>query len=61
LRLTRGPSGEEVLPILWDDNYFELLPGESRDIKAKFRTSDLGHATPDVEVSGWNVSSATPR
>jgi len=61
LRLTRGPSGEEILPILWDDNYFELLPGESRDINAKFRTSDLGHATPDVEVSGWNVSSATPR
>jgi exo-1,4-beta-D-glucosaminidase len=61
LRLTRGAGGEEVLPILWDDNYFELLPGESRDITARFRTADLVHATPDVEVSGWNVSSATPR
>jgi exo-1,4-beta-D-glucosaminidase len=61
LRLTRGADGEEVLPILWDDNYFELLPGESREITAKFRTRDLGGAVPAIAISGWNVSSATPR
>ena len=60
LRLTRGSGGDEVLPILWDDNYFALLPGESRDIKATYRLSDLGKAEPDLEVSGWNVTSAAP-
>ncbi len=60
LRLTRGMGGDEILPILWDDNYFELLPGESRDIKATYRLKDLGNAEPDLEVSGWNVTSAAP-
>ena len=60
LRLTRGMGGSEVLPILWDDNYFELLPGESRDIKAVYRLHDLGDASPELEVSGWNVSGASP-
>jgi len=60
LRLTRGPGGDEVLPILWDDNYFELLPGESRDIKATYRLSDLGNTPPELEVSGWNVTGASP-
>jgi exo-1,4-beta-D-glucosaminidase len=60
LRLTRGLGGSEVLPILWDDNYFELLPGESRDIKAVYRLHDLGDASPELEVSGWNVSGASP-
>jgi exo-1,4-beta-D-glucosaminidase len=58
LRLTRNSGGQEILPILWDDNYFELLPGESRDITAKFLPRDLKGAVPDLEVSGWNVSSA---
>ncbi|MGB9403993.1 MAG: sugar-binding domain-containing protein, partial [Candidatus Acidiferrales bacterium] len=54
LRLTRGTGGEELLPILWDDNYFALLPGESRDVQATYRKSDSGTATPVLEVSGWN-------
>ena len=61
LRLTRGSGGEEILPILWNDNYFELMPGETKDISAKFLKRDSGDGTPGVEVSGWNVASATPR
>ena len=29
-RVTRGKGGEDVTPIIWSDNYFSLLPGESR-------------------------------
>jgi exo-1,4-beta-D-glucosaminidase len=61
LRLTRGPGGAEILPILWDDNYFEILPGETKDVTARFYTGELAGASPEVEVSGWNVASATPR
>jgi exo-1,4-beta-D-glucosaminidase len=60
LRLTKGLGGHELLPILWDDNYFELLPQQSRDIKATYRLSDLGDASPELEVSGWNVTTAAP-
>ena len=58
LRLTRGEGGDEVLPILWDDNYFELLPGESREIGARYRLADLKSQPPVLEVGGWNVSAA---
>ncbi|HKU21263.1 MAG TPA: hypothetical protein VJQ50_09635 [Terriglobales bacterium] len=50
-----APADAEILPILWQDNYFVLLPGETRQITATYRTSDAGEASPAVEVEGWNV------
>lgn len=50
-----APSDTEILPVLWQDNYFELLPGETRQITATYRTSDAGESAPTVEVEGWNV------
>jgi len=58
LKLARRDDGEEVLPVLWEDNYFTLLPGERRQIRASFRTRDAGRATPVVQVNGWNVMPA---
>jgi exo-1,4-beta-D-glucosaminidase len=55
LLVKKGPGGDEVLPVLWEDNYFPLLPGESRQVAATYRASDLGGAAPVVEVDGWNV------
>ncbi|MFZ0285040.1 MAG: sugar-binding domain-containing protein [Terriglobales bacterium] len=56
LKVNRGPHGEEILPVVWEDNYFSLLPGERREINASYRTSAVGAAQPSVEVSGWNVA-----
>lgn len=55
--LTKGPYGEEVLPVFWDDNYFCLAPGESKQIEARFAAEDLGHSPLALEVGGWNVES----
>jgi len=55
LKLLRQDSGQEVLPILWEDNYFSLLPGEQKRITARFRAADLGGAASVVEIEGWNV------
>jgi len=57
LKIDKGPRGEEILPVLWEDNYISLLPGEKRELSATYRASALGAAQPRVEVSGWNVSS----
>jgi exo-1,4-beta-D-glucosaminidase len=57
LKVTKGQGGEEVLPVLWQDNYFPLMPGEKREIIATYAAEDLGRAAPVVEVDGWNVSS----
>ena len=55
LKLSKGSGGDEILPVLWQDNYISLLPGEKRELSATYRTAALGAAKPQVEVSGWNV------
>jgi exo-1,4-beta-D-glucosaminidase len=55
LKLDKGTGGEEILPVVWQDNYISLLPGEKREITATCRANALGNATAAVEVSGWNV------
>jgi exo-1,4-beta-D-glucosaminidase len=56
LKLHKGANGEEILPILWHDNYFSLLPGESHEITATYRPKLLGSARPVVSVKGWNAN-----
>jgi exo-1,4-beta-D-glucosaminidase len=53
LKVTNDIDGEEILPVLWEDNYFSLPPGESRQITATY--APLAKGKPVVEVSGWNV------
>ena len=55
LKVNKGAKGEEILPVVWDDNYISLLPGEKREVTATYRASELGEAKPVVEVSGWNL------
>ena len=59
-RVTHGKGGEDVTPIFWSDNYFSLLPGEKRTVTARFNSSDLRGATPELLVDGWNVEPTTP-
>jgi exo-1,4-beta-D-glucosaminidase len=56
-----GKGGEEALPVLWEDNYVTLLPGESRTLTASYRIRDLGGARPQVVVTGWNIHRAFAR
>ncbi len=55
LKVDNEKSGDEILPVLWQDNYISLMPGEKREITATYRASDLGNGKPRVEVGGWNV------
>jgi exo-1,4-beta-D-glucosaminidase len=57
LRVTRGQGGEDVTPILWQDNYFSLLPGETRMVSGKYAASDLRGEEPVLIMDGWNVPS----
>jgi len=57
LKVDKGKGGGEILPVLWEANYFSLLPGEKREVSASYRTTELGAARPAVEISGWNVES----
>lgn len=55
VRLKVNSGGEEILPVVWQDNYFSLLPGEKREVSTRYRASALGTAEPAVEIDGWNV------
>jgi exo-1,4-beta-D-glucosaminidase len=59
LKLKKGQNGDEILPVLWQDNYISLLPGEKREIAALIQTSRLGGVSPALELEGWNVNSKT--
>ncbi len=50
-----GRGDEEALPVLWEDNYVTLLPGETRTISATYRVRDLGGSPPRLVLTGWNV------
>jgi len=55
LKVDKGSQGDEILPVIWQDNYISLLPGEKREVTATYRAGELGASKPVVEVSGWNV------
>jgi exo-1,4-beta-D-glucosaminidase len=56
LKMVDPKSGEERLPVFWEDNYFELFPGEKREI----RVAHSGPVAPPLSVtaSAWNAGSA---
>jgi exo-1,4-beta-D-glucosaminidase len=48
-------SGKSIVPILWDDNYFSLVPKESRVVKARFTAAALKGEKPVFKYKGWNI------
>lgn len=58
LAVRSGEPRDEVLPVLWEDNYISLLPGESRVVMARYSSHALA-AHSELEVEGWNVPRIT--
>jgi exo-1,4-beta-D-glucosaminidase len=55
LAVEAGNPGEEILPVLWEDNYFSLLPGEQRTIEASFPGKRSIRPQPSLKITGWNI------
>lgn len=60
LQITKGMGGDEMLPVLWQDNYISLLPGETRRLTATYAVSGLGGRSAALVVSGSNVNKVSP-
>jgi exo-1,4-beta-D-glucosaminidase len=56
VRLKAEQKGQELLPVLWEDNYFSLLPGEERQVTAIHDADVAGTAPLQVVTQGWNVT-----
>ncbi|HUH48136.1 MAG TPA: hypothetical protein VLZ54_13335 [Arenibacter sp.] len=50
LKIMDKATGELILPILWEDNFLNLLPGEERIISATY--TFRGEA--QLKIEGWN-------
>ncbi|HVB28265.1 MAG TPA: hypothetical protein VNG91_00505, partial [Terriglobia bacterium] len=59
LRVDKNEHGDEVLPVLWQDNYFELMPGEERAVAASYSKDALQGARPYVAIDGWNIAAGS--
>jgi exo-1,4-beta-D-glucosaminidase len=58
-RLAVEEKGRELLPVLWDDNYITLLPGESKILHASYLSSAKPGRDAVVRVDGWNFETIT--
>jgi exo-1,4-beta-D-glucosaminidase len=53
LKIVDAATGEERLPVFWEDNYIELFPGEIRQLRVEHTTP---WSTPmQVQVGAWNT------
>ena len=55
----KGDDGEQILPVIYSDNYFHLMPGETRTIGIDWKVEDARGCQPIVEISGMNVTKTT--
>jgi exo-1,4-beta-D-glucosaminidase len=51
----RAGEDEEVLPVLWEDNYLALMPGESKALTARYLKKGVLGERGMLVVDGWNV------
>ena len=55
LQVKGDKTGERMLPVLYSDNYFFLMPGEQKVVTMTLSNKDTRGEKPTVEVSGLNV------
>ena len=44
-----------VLPVMYEDNYFSLMPGETKEIKVSYSADDGLSGSPSLLITGWNA------
>ena len=55
LRALKGQRGDDILPVIFSDNYIQLAPGESRVIRVSYANKDAKGIIPYFLTSAWNV------
>ena len=51
----QSTDGKPIIPLLWSDDFIELMPGEHRDLTATLPDGQAA-ASPTVVVTGWNTN-----
>lgn len=61
LRVLDRKGGADILPIIFDDNYICLGPGETRMIHCHWLEEDAKDTRPFILVEGWNLDMASSK
>ena len=51
----KGKDGDQILPVDYSDNYFHLMPGESRTVDISWQDHDARGEDAVVEISALNL------
>jgi exo-1,4-beta-D-glucosaminidase len=54
-RVLKEKGGDDILPVIFEDNYLLLAPGETRVIDCSYENRYAGTGTPFILVNGWNL------
>ena len=55
LNIVGDKDSRQFLPIFYSDNYFALLPGETKVVRVHWKDVDTRGNAPLLKVSGYNV------
>ena len=57
---TVDAAGKDILPVFYSDNFFTLLPGDTKTITAEFNPNRIcGPGDVGFILGGWNIKSNT--
>jgi hypothetical protein len=56
LQVVGGRSGSRILPVIYDDNFITLMPGEQRIIRMELQDADTRGEDPVVNIEGLNTN-----
>lgn len=56
LKVLKNISNDRVLPTYYSDNYFSLLPYESKEVTLEFDSKYLDGEKPKIMIEGWNIN-----
>jgi exo-1,4-beta-D-glucosaminidase len=58
VRVLKDKNADDILPVIFSDNYISLAPGESRTIECSYENKDAVGAKPYVVTTAWNLNTA---
>ena len=56
MRLLKGKNADDILPVIFSDNYISLAPGETRKVECNYENKDAGGAQPYLLTTAWNLN-----
>jgi exo-1,4-beta-D-glucosaminidase len=58
VRVLKQKNADDILPVIFSDNYISLAPGESRIVECTYSNKDADDETPFVLINGRNLNAA---